>query len=38
MLPTILYAMGLPIPQELDGQVVEALFTQDHLKAHPLAL
>ncbi len=36
MLPTILYAMGLPIPRRLDGQVVEELFTAEYREAHPV--
>lgn len=30
LFPTILYALGLPIPRGLDGQVVEELFTLEY--------
>jgi len=36
MLPTILYAMGLPVPRGLDGQVIEQLFTEAHLRENPV--
>ncbi|MFQ6118005.1 MAG: hypothetical protein ACE5LQ_07030, partial [Candidatus Bipolaricaulia bacterium] len=34
LLPTILYALGLPIPRGLDGHLLQGLFTQEHLEAH----
>lgn len=34
--PTILYALGLAVPQGLDGEVIEELFTEDHLRENPL--
>ena len=34
--PTILYAMGLPVPRGLDGRVLEELFKPDYRRAHPL--
>ena len=35
--PTLLYAMGLPVPQDLEGQVAEALFDPDYCRSHPVA-
>jgi len=32
--PTILHALGLPIPEDMDGHVVEQIFTAEHLQAH----
>ena len=29
MAPTILYAMGLPVPEDMDGQVLLDIFEQD---------
>jgi len=34
--PTILYAMGLPVPRRMDGRVLEGLFEPDYLQAHPI--
>ncbi|MFQ6117461.1 MAG: alkaline phosphatase family protein, partial [Candidatus Bipolaricaulia bacterium] len=34
--PTILYAMGLAVPRGLDGEVIEKLFTEDHLRENPV--
>lgn len=34
--PTVLYAMGLPVPQGLDGRVLTDAFTAEHLESHPL--
>lgn len=36
--PTVLYLQGQPIPQGLDGSVATALFTTDHLRAHPIRM
>jgi predicted AlkP superfamily phosphohydrolase/phosphomutase len=33
--PTILYLMGSPIPQDMDGKVLTDMFTQDFLATHP---
>jgi predicted AlkP superfamily phosphohydrolase/phosphomutase len=33
--PTILYLTGLPIPETMEGQIIEGLFTPDHLINHP---
>ena len=32
--PTILYAMGVPIPRDMDGGLLEAAFTPEHLAKH----
>jgi predicted AlkP superfamily phosphohydrolase/phosphomutase len=34
--PTILYCMGLPVPDDMDGQVLREIFTDDFLAAVPL--
>jgi hypothetical protein len=34
--PTILHALGVPVSRELDGRVLEPLFTQEFLAAHPV--
>ena len=34
--PTILYAMGLPIPPEMDGRVLLEIFSEEYRQAHPL--
>ncbi len=34
--PTLLYALGLPIPDDLDGQVLSELFTSAWQADHPL--
>ena len=33
--PTVLYSLGLPVPQDLEGRVPEGLFTSEHLAHHP---
>lgn len=35
IVPTILHALGLPVPGYCDGQVLSDLFTRDFLSAHP---
>ena len=35
--PTILYLLGLPIPPEMDGQVLTQLFPDDYLNVHPIS-
>jgi len=35
LFPTILYALGLPIPQGLDGKVLEEIFRADFLASNP---
>lgn len=34
--PTVLYAMGLPVPEGLDGRVLTGAFSGEHLDSHPL--
>ena len=34
--PTILYAMGLPVPKGLDGRVLLEAFSEEHRRAHPV--
>jgi len=38
IMPTILYAMGLPIPSDVDGRVIEEIFEESHLKEQPLQI
>lgn len=33
--PTILYCLGVPVPDDMDGQVIEAAFAPEVLQAHP---
>lgn len=34
--PTVLYLMGLPMLEEMDGRVLEEALDQDYLKAYPI--
>jgi predicted AlkP superfamily phosphohydrolase/phosphomutase len=34
--PLILYAMGLPVPEDLEGRVPQALFEPEHLNSQPV--
>jgi predicted AlkP superfamily phosphohydrolase/phosphomutase len=34
--PTILYAMGLPVPGDMDGKVLKDAFSPTYLKSHPM--
>jgi predicted AlkP superfamily phosphohydrolase/phosphomutase len=34
--PTVLYLLGLPIPSEMDGQVLTQLFTEEYLASRPI--
>jgi predicted AlkP superfamily phosphohydrolase/phosphomutase len=36
LLPTVMYAAGLPVPGGLDGRVIEQAFSPAHLAANPL--
>ena len=38
LLPTVMYAAGLPVPDDLDGQVIEQAFSDEHLAANPLRI
>lgn len=35
VVPTILYLMGLPIPTDMDGRLLEALFAKEYLATRP---
>jgi len=34
--PTILYSMGLPVPEDMDGKVLTNAFLNGYLKSHPV--
>jgi len=34
--PTVLYAMDLPIPTDMDGRVLKEAFTEEYVQAHPV--
>ena len=34
--PTILYTMGLPVPEDMDGKVLTEAFSSTHLESHPV--
>jgi predicted AlkP superfamily phosphohydrolase/phosphomutase len=36
MAPTVLHAMGLPVPQDMDGQVLESAFSDGYTDAFPV--
>ncbi|MEK6408668.1 MAG: alkaline phosphatase family protein [Acidobacteriota bacterium] len=36
LVPTMTYAAGMPVPDKLDGHVIQAAFTEAFLAAHPL--
>lgn len=36
LLPTWMYAAGLPIPRDLDGRVIGQAFSESYVAAHPL--
>jgi hypothetical protein len=36
IVPTLLHLFGLPAGRDMDGSVVENLFTQDYVEAHPI--
>src|SRR6185369_583407 len=38
LVPTILYAAGLPVPDDLDGHFIQSLFTDEFSAAHSLRL
>lgn len=37
MAPTILYCMGLPVPDDLDGRVLLDIFTEDFVRQNPIS-
>jgi hypothetical protein len=36
--PTVLYSLGLPIPNEFEGRVTKEAFTDDYLRANPIVI
>jgi len=34
--PTILYSLGLPIVEDMDGKVLKEIFTEEFLSSHPI--
>lgn len=38
LVPTIMYAASLPVPDKLDGRVIQELFTDEFLSANPVEL
>lgn len=36
--PTILYKLGYPIPEDMDGKVIQQAFTPEYLAAHPIKI
>jgi hypothetical protein len=36
--PTILYQLGYPIPENMDGQVIRQAFSPDFLAGHPVQI
>jgi predicted AlkP superfamily phosphohydrolase/phosphomutase len=38
LVPTIMYAAGLPVPEKLDGQPIQSVFTTQFRESHPLIL
>jgi len=36
LVPTMMYAAGLPVPDHLDGRVIQEVFTGEFLAAHPV--
>ena len=36
--PLLLYTLGLPIPDDLEGRVHEALFEPSHIRSHPVVI
>ncbi len=34
--PTLLYSLGLPVPEDFEGSVPESFFAHDHSTAHPV--
>ncbi len=35
--PTALHVLGLPVPSDMDGRVIEEVFTEEHVLKHPVA-
>ena len=34
--PMILYSLGIPVPEDMDGRVLNDVFMEEHLKHHPV--
>lgn len=34
--PTVLYLLGLPVPEDMDGRVITEMIAPDHLQQHPV--
>lgn len=34
--PTILYRLGLPVPEDMDGKILDEMFTQEYLEQYPV--
>jgi len=34
--PTVLHAMGVPVPEDLDGRVLEEVFSEAYRRSHPI--
>ena len=34
--PTVLYALGVPVPTDMDGKVLVEAFSADHLRDEPV--
>lgn len=34
--PTVLYALGLPIPEDMDGEILKEAFQEDYLRENPI--
>ncbi|MBN1661792.1 MAG: alkaline phosphatase family protein [Anaerolineae bacterium] len=37
VMPTVLYSLGLPVPRDVDGRVLEEIFEDEYREAHPVA-
>ena len=38
LVPTVMYALGLPVPDKLDGRVLREFFTDEFIAAHPVEI
>lgn len=34
--PTLLYMLGAPVPRDMDGRLLDGIFTREYLDAHPV--
>jgi len=37
VLPTVLHALGVPVPQDAEGRVLEEIFAGEFMRAHPIS-